>query len=625
MIRANTSMLDKMLKSIFKGKIQFFEYNPSGRILNRFSNDGGICDRLLPFAANQFFQYQFAFLAFIAYVAVQSPIILIFGFVALILVLIITKFAKKCILQTRILELFMRNPITSLYSETINSLVTIRVYNLENHFSYLVKNYLTHWTKANIAWWATSRYLSFFGELIAVAFSGISIVVLINDRSISIDTLGISIQYLVMITDYIQNICMGALEVNMQMSSPCRIQNYINFEQKENYICDIDRVLQTQKWPRQGNITFQNVYMKYRENLKYQLKNINFRVNAGEKVAIIGRSGAGKSTIFSILFRIFEISKNQTECPNSTIFIDGVDISQVGVQLLRNAITIIPQFPQFFTGSLRENLDPFQRHTDYEIKGAIQLFELEKILAKLEDGLDTEAKNMIISIGARQLFFFVKAYLNKTKILLFDEATGMLDRQSSDVINKKVQTLFQNTTILTVAHRLQSVAFYDKIIMLEKGELIEQGHPYKLLVNDPKRDQTITNTSGYFSLMVQQEGKKTMQKFFKVCQQNYRQKVIQDQQQKLHNIQQSTLKNITSEIISNNRKKNATQYNNNKISNNNNDLNENSNDLQLNKTRSQPQQQFKQIQTLSNINKNFLNKEQIINDQLISMNGSQLI
>ena len=231
-------------------------------------------------------------------------------------------------------------------------------------------------------------------------------------------------------------------------------------------------------WPAYGSIQFKQYSMRYREGLGLVLKSVYANIKGGEKIGIVGRTGSGKSSLTVALFRLVEPA-------SGSIIIDGIDISKIGLHELRTKLTIIPQDPVLFSGTLRINLDPFQHHSDEDIWNALKLAHLHEFVNSLEAGLQNEiaegGENM--SIGQRQLICLARALLRKTKVLILDEATAAIDLETDDLIQATIRSEFKDCTILTIAHRLNTIMDYDRIMVLDNGSLIEFDSP-KTLVED---------------------------------------------------------------------------------------------------------------------------------------------
>ena len=232
------------------------------------------------------------------------------------------------------------------------------------------------------------------------------------------------------------------------------------------------------KWPQSGIVEFNNYQFRYREGLDLVLKGINFKTNSQEKIGIVGRTGAGKSSLTLALFRIVEAAGGK-------IIIDDIDISGIGLHSLRSRLTIIPQDPVLFSGSLRMNIDPFNAYSDDAIWQALEHSHLKAFVKGLSDGLDhkiTEGGENL-SVGQRQLVCLARALLRKTKVLILDEATAAIDFETDELIQNTIRTQFNDCTILTIAHRLNTIMDSDRIIVLDAGMIAEFDTPQSLLDN----------------------------------------------------------------------------------------------------------------------------------------------
>jgi ABC-type multidrug transport system fused ATPase/permease subunit len=231
-------------------------------------------------------------------------------------------------------------------------------------------------------------------------------------------------------------------------------------------------------WPSKGEIKFENYNVKYRKNTELVLKDINFELKSGEHLGVVGRTGSGKSTITLCLFRILEAHSGK-------IYIDGIDISKVGLKKLRESITIIPQDATLMDGTLRYNIDPVRAYTDKEIIKVMKKIGFDYILNQNNEGLDqyiSENGNNL-SIGEKQLICITRAILRKTKIIILDEATASIDYKTEEIIQKALNEIMSDSTMICIAHRIKTVVNADKIIVLENGKIIEFDTP-KNLLND---------------------------------------------------------------------------------------------------------------------------------------------
>ena len=231
-------------------------------------------------------------------------------------------------------------------------------------------------------------------------------------------------------------------------------------------------------WPTKGKIEFINFSVKYRPDTEIVLKNISFVIEGKEKVGIVGRTGSGKSTITLCLFRILEATEGR-------IMIDDVDISSVGLQKLRNNLTIIPQDPALMEGTLRYNIDPLGKSTDSEILNVMEKIGFDYIIKRSNEGLGQGISEggTNLSVGEKQLICITRAILRKSKIIVMDEATASIDYKTEELIQKAISDLLNDSTFITIAHRIKTILNYDKIITLDNGQIVDFDTPKNLLEN----------------------------------------------------------------------------------------------------------------------------------------------
>jgi ATP-binding cassette subfamily C (CFTR/MRP) protein 4 len=260
-------------------------------------------------------------------------------------------------------------------------------------------------------------------------------------------------------------------DLDAHMTAVQRVLEYAELSPEE----DNGKRVPPDSWPQQGNIEFKSVTMRYSPEKPVVLKQICFTVRSGEKLGIVGRTGAGKTSLISVLFRLFHFE--------GTIFIDGVDTKSVLLQTLRSKISIIPQDPILFIGTLRKNLDPLGQFSDFQIWQALENVQMKRLIANLPSGLDTMVieRGNNFSVGQKQLLCLVRAILRNSKIIVLDEATASIDLETDELIQFTIRRRFKECTVLTIAHRVNTVMDSDKILVMDFGRVVEFGQPQQLL------------------------------------------------------------------------------------------------------------------------------------------------
>ena len=253
-----------------------------------------------------------------------------------------------------------------------------------------------------------------------------------------------------------------------------RIKEYSTLEQEAPWIWPNNRP--EKAWPQAGVMEFEDYGLRYREDTPLVVQNISVRVDGGQKIGIVGRTGAGKSTLTVALFRLVEAALGK-------IKIDGKDISKIGLHDLREKLTIIPQDPVLFSGTLRMNLDPLNNSSDGDLWATLEKAHLATFVASTDEGLEHPVAEggENLSVGQRQLVCLARALLRKTRVLILDEATAAVDLETDDLIQATIRKEFADSTVMTIAHRLNTIMDYDRIMVLDKGHLVEFASPMELL------------------------------------------------------------------------------------------------------------------------------------------------
>ncbi|XP_019762197.2 multidrug resistance-associated protein 1 [Dendroctonus ponderosae] len=473
---AATKLHNFMLKNVLRLPMAFFDTTPSGRILSRFSNDIIGIDLRLPMTFTVFFQNTFRVIGTMLVICFTTPLFTAVIIPLLAIYIFIQRYYVATSRQLRRIESVSKSPIYSHFGETVTGTHVIRAYGQVARFTEISENKVdlnqkTMYPSNSSSLWLTVR-LETIGNLI-ILFAALFAVL---GKDLNPALVGLSVSYSMNITNTLNFLVRMISDVETTIVSVERIKEYGEMETEADW--DIPNKKPAETWPENGQLDFKNFSVKYRAGLDLVLKGISFHIKGGEKVGIVGRTGAGKSSLTLGLFRIIEAAHGQ-------ILIDNKDIADIGLHDLRSRLTIIPQDAVLFSGSLRMNLDPFDKYSDKDVWNSLELAHLKEFTKGLSGGLShivsEGGDNM--SVGQRQLVCLARALLRKTKILILDEATAAIDLETDDLIQKTIRTAFADCTVLTIAHRLNTIIDSDRVLVLDQGKIAEFNTP-KVLLDD---------------------------------------------------------------------------------------------------------------------------------------------
>ncbi|KAM7339623.1 hypothetical protein ACRRTK_000238 [Alexandromys fortis] len=429
-----------LLRNVLRSPMSFFERTPSGNLVNRFSKELDMVDSMIPQVIKMFMGSLFSVIGAVIIILLATPIAAVVISPLGLVYFFVQRFYVASSRQLKRLESVSRSPVYSHFNETLLGVSVIRAFEEQECFIHQSDLKVDENQKAYYPSIVANRWLAVRLECVGnciVLFAALFDV--ISHHSLSAGLVGLSVSY--------------------SLQAPWQIQE----------------TAPPSTWSHSGRVEFRNYCLRYREDLDLVLKNINITIEGGEKVGIVGRTGAGKSSLTLCLFRINESSEGE-------IIIDGVNIAKIGLHNLRFKI-IIPQDPVLFSGSLRMNLDPFGQYSDEEVWMTLELAHLKGFVSALPDKLNHECAEggENLSVGQRQLVCLARALLRKTKILVLDEATAAVDLETDDLIQSTIRTQFEDCTVLTIAHWLNTIMDYTRVIVLDKGEVRECGAPSELL------------------------------------------------------------------------------------------------------------------------------------------------
>ncbi|XP_071056450.1 probable multidrug resistance-associated protein lethal(2)03659 [Onthophagus taurus] len=497
---ASKNLHSKMFNSLLRFPMKFFNTNSSGRILNRFSKDTGAMDEILPRVLSDTIQVILVMIGSFALIIIAN----VWMTIAIVVLILVFLGVRKWFLVTaksiKHVEGVVKSPMFSMINSSLSGLITIRAFNNEmvliNQFDELQDVHTSSWflllsCMASFGLWLDQLCVLFLA-CIVFSFAFIS-----EHGDVSGAMVGLAISQAIGLTGMIQYGMMQVAEVINQFTSVERILHYTTLKKEETD--DENDNEKNSEWAKNGNIEFKNTSLKY--NSEKVLDNLNFTVNPGEKIGIVGRTGAGKSSIISVLFRLFDIE--------GKVLIGNEDIERLSLKELRSKITIIPQDPVLFSNTIRFNLDPFGEFQDIDLWNALCDVKLKSSIPNLDYQIKEGGSNL--STGQRQLVCLARALIRKNKILILDEATANVDIQTDHLIQETIKNNFKSCTILSIAHRLNTIVDSNRVLVMDDGKLVEFDHPYLLL----------QKKNGYFKRMVEDTGINNASGLLEICKRNY--------------------------------------------------------------------------------------------------------
>lgn len=497
-LKASRKMHTHMLLKVMRSPMTFFDTTPTGRVVNRFAKDIDVCDNTLPSNVRQWLSTFVNFLGTIVIIISVIPLFTVVILPTAAVFYFVQKVYVSSSRQLKRLESISRSPIYSHFGETISGSSTIRAFGKEAQFVRISEDKVDFNQKCYYPSIVANRWLAILLENLGNLITfGAAMIAVSDTGAIKASEVGLIISYALNVTAVLNWLVRMTADVETNIVAVERVKEYSSLPEEAPW--EIAPATsgggagtgEAAKWPHEGRIKFSDFRMRYREGLDLVLNSLSFDVKGGEKVGIVGRTGAGKSSLTMALFRLVEAAGGE-------IVIDGKDTALLGLHEVRKSITIIPQDPVLFSGTLRLNLDPFEAYEDASVWQALKLSHLYDFVSGLEAGLQhpiAEGGDNL-SVGQRQLVCLARALLKKTKILVLDEATAAVDLETDELIQGTIRQEFRDSTVLTIAHRLNTIMDYDKILVMDKGRLAEFDSVQNLL----------TKENGIFYSMVKKAG-----------------------------------------------------------------------------------------------------------------------
>ncbi|GFS03367.1 multidrug resistance-associated protein 5 [Elysia marginata] len=476
---ASSSLHDRGFRQILCRPLAFFLATPVGRIVNRFSADQDEMDMVLPMNVEVFMNNILQVTAALVAVSYVSPwfALAVLPLAALFLFLMFV--FHVCFRRLKCMDHVTRSPVLAHLGASVQGLDAVQAYRLEKQFHQRQCQLLDSNSVALFLFQTASRWLALRLDLVSAGVALVTgLLILCGWDHINPAMAGLALAFSLQMSGLFQFTARLAVETEARFTSVQRMLEYCNDDSKE-----ASSTSEPEKgWPAKGSIQFKNVSLRYRSDLPLALSGVSFDVQPQEKIGIVGRSGAGKSSLAMALFRLFEVEQGQ-------ICVDGQDIWEIPLEQLRSALSVIPQDPVLFAGTLRYNLDPFGHFSDADLWQALEKCHVSDMVKMSEHQLDTLVTEggSNFSVGERQLLCLARALLRKSKIVILDEATAAVDSETDCLIQETLRVAFQECTMLVIAHRLATVLLCDKILVMDASKVLEFDTPTNLMSSEESK------------------------------------------------------------------------------------------------------------------------------------------
>ncbi|XP_076899720.1 ABC transporter C family member 2-like [Bidens hawaiensis] len=484
-----------MLNSILRAPMVFFHTNPLGRIINRFAKDLGDIDRNVAPFVNMFLGQVSQLLSTFVLIGLLSTMSLWAILPLLLLFYAAYLYYQSTAREVKRMDSITRSPVYAQFGEALNGLSTIRAYKAYDRMAKINGNSMDNNIRFTLVNMSANRWLAIRLETVGglMIWLTATFAVMQNGKARNQEafasTMGLLLSYALNITSLLTAVLRLASLAENSLNAVERVGTYIELPSEAPPVIEDSRP--PPGWPSSGSIKFEDVVLRYRPELPPVLHGLTFFIPPSDKIGIVGRTGAGKSSMLNALFRIVELERGK-------IIIDNCDIAKFGLTDLRKVLGIIPQAPVLFSGTVRFNLDPFNEHNDPDLWESLERAHLKEVIRRNPLGLDAEVSEAgeNFSVGQRQLLSLSRALLRRSKILVLDEATAAVDVRTDALIQKTIREEFKSCTMIIIAHRLNTIIDCDRILLLDAGQVVEYDAPVKLLQDE----QTA------FSKMVQSTG-----------------------------------------------------------------------------------------------------------------------
>ncbi|KAJ9547916.1 hypothetical protein OSB04_020459 [Centaurea solstitialis] len=475
-LAAAQKLFMKMLINVFRAPMSFFDSTPAGRILNRVSVDQSVVDLDIPFRLGGFASTTIQLLGIVGVMTQVTWQVLLLVVPMAIACLWMQKYYMASSRELVRIVSIQKSPIINLFGESIAGAATIRGFGQEKRFMKRNLYLLDCFARPFFCSIAAIEWLCLRMELLSTFVFAFCLVLLVSFPRKAIDPsmAGLAVTYGLQLNARLSRWILSFCKLENKIISIERIHQYCHIPSEAPPI--IEECRPPPSWPEEGNIEIIDLKVRYKESLPVVLRGVTCAFPGGKKIGIVGRTGSGKSTLIQVLFRLIEPEGGR-------IIIDNIDISTIGLHDLRSRLSIIPQDPTLFEGTIRGNLDPLEEHSDQEVWEALDKSQLGDVVREKELKLNAPVleNGDNWSVGQRQLVSLGRALLKQARILVLDEATASVDSATDNLIQKIIRTEFKDCTVCTIAHRIPTVIDSDLVLVLSDGQVAEFDSPSRLL------------------------------------------------------------------------------------------------------------------------------------------------
>ncbi|KAI5779576.1 P-loop containing nucleoside triphosphate hydrolase protein [Geopyxis carbonaria] len=468
--QASKVLMQKAMKSTLRAPMSFFDTTPIGRIVNRFSKDVDVMDNNLTDAIRMYFLTLCMISSVLILIIVYFPYFAVAIVPLTLLLIFAASYYRSSAREVKRHESILRSHVFAKFGESLAGVASIRAYGLEDRFRHTISQAIDEMNGAYFITFSNQRWLSIRLDIIGIFLVFTTAILVVTSRfKVHPSIAGVVLSYILQIVMMLQWMIRQLAEVENAMNATERIHHYAHSLPHEAPLHTNASTTLRPTWPETAAISFNAASMRYRPELPLVLKDLTLSIPGGSRVGIVGRTGAGKSSITSALFRLVELS-------SGSITIDGVDISTLGLHTLRNKLAIIPQDPTLFRGTIRSNIDPFAEHSTETLQAALRSSYLDHLA--LDSTVEEEGLNF--SLGQRQQMAMARALVRGAKVVVADEATSSIDIETDGLIQRSMKEGFKGRTLVVIAHRLKTVVTMDYIVVMDAGQVVEFDTPTNL-------------------------------------------------------------------------------------------------------------------------------------------------